>query len=147
MLKLLIESGADVNCAVKERKHFPIELAACSGNLAKVKYLLNAGADINVDSAKGYTALLNMMYAGHNQDWLVPMADFLAKHGAVIDCETDYGESPVSVASRMGRFDIVRTPPRRWCRSVTTPMDSTFEGNCLGKLRGRGSMLGRNERH
>jgi ankyrin repeat protein len=108
MLKLLIESGADVNAAVDQGKHFPIELAACSASLGKVQCLLDAGADINAVAPKGYTALINIMYALHNHDALVPMANFLVKHGAVIDCQTDYGESPLSVASGMGRFDVVK---------------------------------------
>jgi ankyrin repeat protein len=108
MLELLVESGADVNAAVDQGKHFPIEMAACSASLGKVQCLLGAGADINAVAPKGYTALIKIMYALHNQDSLVLMADFLVKHGAVIDCQTDYGESPLSVASRMGRFDAVK---------------------------------------
>jgi ankyrin repeat protein len=108
LLQLLIEAGAAVNCSIDEGKHFPLELAACSGNLSKVQCLLDAGADMTHVLPKGYTVLINIMFALHSHEALVPMIEFLVKHGAEIDCETEYGESPLSVASRLGYFDAIR---------------------------------------
>jgi ankyrin repeat protein len=108
MLDLLINAGADVNCVVDEQKHFPLELAACSGDLSKVKCLLAAGARINQASPKGYTAFVNITYALNDSESLVPMIELLWKHGADLDTSTDYGESPLSIASRLGRFDAVK---------------------------------------
>jgi len=143
MLRLLIESGADVNAGIDESKSFPIGLAACSGNLEEVQFLLDAGANIKFESPKGYTILINIMHSLHDDERLVPMAEFLVKNGAVIDCETDYGESSLSVASRMGRFDAVKLlldagadpTPLQWtelmkavafgsCRDVQRRLDS-----------------------
>ena len=108
MLRLLIEAGADLNRAVGAGQHFPLELAACSGSFGKAQCLLDAGADIKRVLPKGYTILINVVYALHGQAALVPMIEWLVQHGAEIDCETEYGESPLSVASRLGRFDAVR---------------------------------------
>lgn len=109
MLSLLIESGADVNAAVDESKSYPIGLAACSGSLGKVQLLLDAGANIRFESPKGYTVLINIMYSLHDDERLVPMIELLVTCGAETDCETEYGESPLSVASHFGRFDAVKS--------------------------------------
>ena len=107
VLRLLIEAGADVNAAVDESKSFPIGLAACSGSLEKVQLLFDSGANIRFESPKGYTVLINIMYSLHDDERLVPMIEFLVRCGAETDCETEYGESPLSVASHFGRFDAV----------------------------------------
>lgn len=106
-LQLLIDAGADVNAAVDGSKSFPVGLAACSGDLSKVRCLLEVGANINFVSPKGYTILINVMYSLHDDENLVPMVNFLVANGAKTECETDYGESPLSVASIQGRIDAV----------------------------------------
>lgn len=109
ILQLLIKSGADVNAVVDERRnHSPLDLAARLGDVIKVQCLLDTGADINKVSPKGYTVLINVMYALHDDENLVQVADLLVKNGAQINCETEYGESPLSVASMRGRFDVVK---------------------------------------
>ena len=47
MLRLLIESGAEVDAAVENSKRRPADLAACSGSLPKLRCLLDAGAYVN----------------------------------------------------------------------------------------------------
>jgi len=110
MLRLLIESGADVNAPVKGEveAQFPVGLAACSGSLTKVQILVDAGADITFVSPGGYTILINVMYPLHDDEQLVPMIKLLVAHGAETDCETEYSESPLSVSSYFGRFDAVK---------------------------------------
>ena len=108
MLRLLIESGADVNAGVDGSKNFPIGLAACAGNTSNVRLLLSAGANINFESPSGYTVLINVVHSLHDDEKLVQVIEFLVNNGAKIDCESDYGESPLSVTSRLGRFDAVR---------------------------------------
>ncbi|MBN2290845.1 MAG: ankyrin repeat domain-containing protein [Pirellulales bacterium] len=108
VIELLIAEGADINAPIENGESFPIGLAACSGNLESVRCLLHAGAEVNTTSAKGYTALINSIYRLHDSASLVPMVDLLIEHGADVNCESDYGESPLIVASRRGRFDAVR---------------------------------------
>lgn len=108
ILQLLIASGADVNASVDNSMSFPLGLAAGSGNLSKVQILWNAGANIKYVSPKGYTVLINVIHSLNDDKMLIPVIEFLVKNGAEIDCETDYGESPLSVASHLGRFDAVK---------------------------------------
>ena len=108
MLRLLIEAGADVNAPVKDAKTCALGLAACSGSLDKTQLLLDAGADIGFESPKGYCVVLNVVYALLDDEILVPMIVLLVRHGAEMNLESEYGESPLSVASNFGRFDAVR---------------------------------------
>jgi ankyrin repeat protein len=108
MLRLLIESGADVNAVVGGSKECPLGLAACSGSLSKVQLLADAGANVRFVSESGYTVLINIMYKLFDDERLVPVIELLVKLGADTDCETSYGESPLSVSSHFGRFDAVK---------------------------------------
>lgn len=133
MLRLLVDAGANVSALVAESESFPLGLAAGSGSVEKVQLLLDAGADIKFHSPKGYTVLINVTHALHDDERLVPMAEFLLQNGAETDSETDYGESPLSVASRLGRFDAVKVlldagadpTPLRW----TELMKAVATGN------------------
>lgn len=124
LLSLLFEAGADVDASVENGKTFPLSLAACSGNLEATRLLLNAGADVNAKSPKGYTALINCIYRLHDSDALLPVIEELVSNGADVDCETDYGELPVTVSTRLNRFDAVRRlldagaskEPLKWSR-------------------------------
>ena len=108
MLTLLIDSGADVNASVDGGKKHPVSMAACTGDLEKVQTLAGAGANLNAESKSGYTALINVMYKLFDSEQLVPMIKLLIRLGSDMDCETSYGESPLSVSSHVGRFDAVR---------------------------------------
>ncbi|TWT91185.1 ankyrin repeat domain-containing protein [Neorhodopirellula pilleata] len=107
MLRLLIESGANVNAAVGESKEYPLGIAACSGSMRKVQLLAEAGANVRHTTESGYTVLINIMYKLFDDERLVPMIELLVKLGAETDCETGYGESPLSVSAHFGRFDAV----------------------------------------
>jgi ankyrin repeat protein len=107
-LRVLIEKGADVNAVVDESKHTPIGYAACSGDQGKVQVLLDAGASLNYVTASGYTVLIDTIYALNSEPQLLPMLEYLLDKGAELECETQYGETPQSVASFFGRFDAVK---------------------------------------
>ncbi|APZ93347.1 ankyrin repeat domain-containing protein [Fuerstiella marisgermanici] len=108
LLRLLLDSGADVNAPVDQGKKSPFDLAACSGSSGKVMLLANAGANVDFVSPSGYTVVVNIMYSLFDSDDLVPMIKLLVSLGADTDTETQYGESPLSVSSRFGRFDAVQ---------------------------------------
>lgn len=108
VVRLLLEAGADPNGALKDRDHAALELAACSGSLDKVEALLSAGAEIGWASPQGYTTLVNAIYKLQNNPSLIPMVELLIRRGAELDSTTEYGESPLSVASRFGCFDLVQ---------------------------------------
>lgn len=79
------------------------------GDLESVQSLLDAGADIKYVRPKGYTAIIDavcnpMIYDGPK---LLAALQLLIERGADIDAESEYGESALSVTSRVGRFDAV----------------------------------------
>ncbi len=54
------------------------------------------------------TALIKAIYALHAHDKLVPVVEWLVKNEVNIGRTTDYGEFPLGVSSRLGRFEVVR---------------------------------------
>ena len=132
MLTLLIDAGADVNAAVDGGKNFPLSLAACTGSLEKVRTLASAGADVDAASESGYTALINVMYKLFNSDKLVLTVELLLELGAATDCETTYGESPLSVPSYFGRFDVVKVLLDRGVDPAPLQWNSLMKAVALG---------------
>ena len=108
ILRLLIEAGANVNVPVDDKKTFPVGLAADSCDLAKLRCLLDAGADANAASHEGYTPIINVLYHLQDNDKIIPVLDLLIKFGANIDAVTSYGESPITTAAMQARFDVVK---------------------------------------
>jgi len=84
--------------------------AVGAGDLKAVEALLDAGADIRYVRPSGYTVMIDAM---HGRDILkdpslLPLLNLLIDRGADIDAVSDYGESALSVASNVGRFDAVK---------------------------------------
>ena len=75
-LKVLLESGADVN-AQSQNRDTALILAAMNGRLGTAKILIQAGADINVKNKDNYTAL---QFARKNR--FVDMINLLLAAGA-----------------------------------------------------------------
>ncbi|MFN7842137.1 MAG: ankyrin repeat domain-containing protein [Pirellula sp.] len=107
-LKLLIDSGADPNLAVSDGSNYSIGLAATAGSIAKVQMLLDAGADIRYSAKGGYSIVVHCIYGLYDSEQLCEMISFLYANGADLNAESDYRESPLSVASLFGRFDAVK---------------------------------------
>jgi cellobiose-specific phosphotransferase system component IIA len=78
--------------------------AASAGDLAKVKELLDAGADVNAANAYGGTALAFAVDRGH-----AAVVDLLLERGADANVKDRfYGARPLDWAARDGNADIVR---------------------------------------
>ncbi|KAL4879321.1 ankyrin repeat-containing domain protein [Aspergillus karnatakaensis] len=58
ILKILIGAGADVNATFTDRDYGSPLAAACSCNLENVKFLIQAGADVNLQLPGGYGCAL-----------------------------------------------------------------------------------------
>jgi ankyrin repeat protein len=108
MLQHLLDAGANANALVGDEKKFPLQLAASSGDLGKVERLLAGGANVNLTSAAGYTALVSIIYSLQDDDQLLPVAKVLVDSGADLDLASEYDESPISVAAFQGRFRVVQ---------------------------------------
>lgn len=108
ILQLLVNSGANPNRADLTDSRRPIGMAAAAGSISKVQFLMDAGADIRYESNRKYTIIVHCIYGLYDSDKLIPMIQFLHEKSASLDTESEYGESPLSVASRFGRFDAVK---------------------------------------
>jgi ankyrin repeat protein len=87
-----------------------LSVALSSGNLEKVRRILDAGADVTRESNKGYDALMNVL---HGRDLvrdaqLIPLIRLLIERGAPLNTVSRYSESALGVASNIGRFDVVK---------------------------------------
>ncbi len=79
--------------------------AASAGDLAKVKELLAAGADVNAANSYGGTALAFAADKGHAE-----VIDFLLERGADVNTKDRfYGETPLGWAVDHGHARIVRS--------------------------------------
>jgi ankyrin repeat protein len=105
MMRLLLESGADVNAAVSEGST-PLMLAAGvaifnegddagteAETLEAVKLCVERGADVNQVDGNGETALHGAAYRGHNS-----VVKYLVDHGAKLDVKNRVGWTPLTIA-------------------------------------------------
>lgn len=110
MLQLLLGLEVDPkHLARHERRRDALGAALGTGSLAKVQYLVDAGASLRY-SRDGYTAIID---AVHGRDvlrdpHLLELLSWLIAQGVDLDPVTRYGESALRVLSRLGRFDAVR---------------------------------------
>jgi len=86
-----------------------LDIAVAEGNLEAIRSLLDAGADVRYVRPRGYTVMIDVMHGRSiaDDEMLIPILRLLIDHGADINAVSDYGESALSVASNMGRFDAV----------------------------------------
>jgi ankyrin repeat protein len=79
--------------------------SAIKGNIAGMKRALKGGADINMRSEEGVWNTLLHMTVIHNQG---KACTFLIKKGADVFATGDSGYTPLQVAIKWGRTEIVR---------------------------------------
>ncbi len=76
------------------------------GELGRVSALVAAGADIRYRTENGYDALIDAVHGP--EETLLAMLRLLIGQGVELSGVSNYGESGLSVLSRLGRFDGVR---------------------------------------
>jgi ankyrin repeat protein len=120
MLQLLVQAGADVNAtarsevSLEEQTHVlvrsVIREALAGGQVEKIEYLLDTGADLHYTDPHGYEAMLHLVHGRDiRQDAdLLPAARLLLSRGAAPNPVSTYGESPLRQAVSVGRFDLVQ---------------------------------------
>lgn len=104
----------------------------------KLRLLIEAGANAKFINASGYSALTYAVYRtrrGSDHEWN-DILSLLIAYGAPLDTQSRHGESPISVASMLGNFDLVNwllergadSTPLRW-----TPLFYEIaKGNAIG---------------
>lgn len=111
VVRRLIDAGASIHKATGEGAYPQslLNIALGAGNLAKLKVLVEAGADLRyVD--KGYTALLHGVHGRDvtSDPGLLELIRYLVDRGVDVNAETQYRETALRVLSRLGRFDAVK---------------------------------------
>jgi len=120
ILQLLVQAGADVNASARSETVFEgqthvlvravLREALAGGRLAKIEYLLDAGADLLYSHPHGYEAMLDLVHGRdiRRDEDLLPAARLLLSRGAAPNPVSTYGESPFRQATSTGRFDLVQ---------------------------------------
>jgi ankyrin repeat protein len=85
-------------------------LAAEHAALPKIKLLIEKGADVTWVNDNGYSVLLMALFrkVETTNDERRAILEVLVDAGALLDCESSYGESVLSVAARTADIDLVK---------------------------------------
>jgi ankyrin repeat protein len=100
LVRALVRGKANVNVRNPQSGDTPIMLAALAGNLATVKVLREAGAQIN---HPGWTPLQYAAFNGHNA-----VIDYLVSSGADLGLTAPNGATPVMLAVLSNKADTVK---------------------------------------
>jgi len=104
IVRLLIERGADINASDTSEKWTALHLAARDQNEEIVSILLEAGATVDPVDVFGNTPLWRSVM---NSNSSLATIKELVKHGADPYRKNNYGVSPIDLARKIGRVDIV----------------------------------------
>ena len=97
MLRLLLDYGADIESGGRTQNCTPLIHATETGDLNVVKFLLDAGANLNVEASDGTSPLSHAAVAGN-----LDMIQLLYEHGSDPERENRYGERALVFAVRGG---------------------------------------------
>jgi len=139
--KVLLAHGADVNARLHQEKPTvralnelqfegatPLLLAAEVNNLEAIKVLVAAGADPNIPTAYGTTALMLAAGAGtdvqrarsiEERGMAVETARYLLDHGADVNAVGEFGWTPLHNAAYQGLTDVIELLVDRGAKTET----------------------------
>ncbi len=117
LVKLLVNNGSDINAVENKYQKTVLELAVRSGNLAKIQFLLDSGADINCQKSGDHDVLIDAVCdrdIAKDQN-LLSILSLLIKREAKVDGVSSYGQTALKIASHVGRFDAVQLLLKAGC--------------------------------
>lgn len=94
IIKVLLETGADVNAKSRWRGFTPLMTAASSGQAEAVQFLINFGAELEAKDLLGRTCLFNAIESRHKKTVQV-----LIDSGANVNMSDDWGITPLMCAA------------------------------------------------
>jgi ankyrin repeat protein len=104
MVKYLIDHGADINAFDKGEQWTALHFAARGQDEAIARLLLEAGATVDPLDRFGNTPLWRCVFSTSPNLGLIRM---LIAHGADIHRKNSHGMSPIDMARKMGRHDLI----------------------------------------
>ena len=109
VVRLLLYQGADAN-GIRDKRIVlpPLHWACSNGTLELVKDLINHGADLDLKTVMGNTALHTASRGGHSA-----VAQILIETGLDVDAVDVRGWTPLAIAVDHGQLDIVELLIRR----------------------------------
>lgn len=146
LVKLLVNNGADVNAVKSEDQQTVVGLAVKSGNLAKIQFLLDSGANINYQRPHGYDVLIDAMY-GRNiakDRNLLPILSLLLERGAKVDGISSHKETALRRSSYEGRFDAVQLLLKAGCDCQQLEWTPLMHAIVFGSLEDVNNLLDQN---
>lgn len=102
LLKIALESGADVNVKIIDEGFTPLHYACYAGYHEALVLLLEHGAEVDAKAANGMTPLHIASWKG-DQEFVLS----LLEHGADANAEDSFGYTPLRAAITEGHTNIV----------------------------------------
>ena len=106
----LIAMGAALDRQNKPGAHTALTWAACQNQADTVSLLLDMGANVNLATRTGTTALIEATYWGH-----IKLVRLLIRKGATVTMETSAARSPLLEACNRANVTIAKV--RLVCRA------------------------------
>jgi ankyrin repeat protein len=133
--RLLMEHGGDVNARNTKNTSTPLHSAAFMGRLGIVQLLLNKGADANMETKGGETAL-HLVSRGKydSEEHGVGIALLLLQHGVDVHGQTKHLYNALHLAAFNGRLEVTRlllsygANPNVGNNRGSTPLHQVSEG-------------------
>ena len=104
ILSCLIEHGGDVNCSTYENRHTPLMIAAETGQMKLVTFLIEHGANLDCRDKDDQTAL---HYAVCGSDVSCEILSYLIENGAEVNAFTRRDNTPLMLACKYGHLNAV----------------------------------------
>lgn len=101
-----VEAGESLE-ATDYRRRTPLQLAAQQGRMEIVRYLVEAGADVDATTNTQTGEVTPLRYAITNGD--LEMVEYLITNGADVNKANEQGWTPLMTAARHGEVDIIDT--------------------------------------
>ena len=104
ILSCLIEHGGDVNCSTYKNRHTPLMIAAQTGQMKLVTFLIEHGANLDRRDKDDQTAL---HYAVCGSDVSCKILSYLIENGAEVNAFARRDNTPLMLACKYGHLNAV----------------------------------------